>query len=67
MFYICKKCGNQFVKVIQPCPDCNSSDGFQLIEKKGQPVLTQTTGSSAATVTVGQVKEAKVDKKKKKR
>lgn len=73
MFYLCKKCGHQFVKEIQPCPDCNSADGFQLIEKKGQPVLTQITSGHTTTVAIGkvrevkEVKEVKIDKKKKKK
>jgi len=32
-FYISKCCGHQFVKNIQPCPDCGKSEGMKLIDK----------------------------------
>ncbi len=32
-FYVSNCCGHQFVKDIQPCPDCGESKGMKLIDK----------------------------------
>lgn len=77
MFFICKKCGRQFVKEFPECPDCGSNEGFQAIERKGQTLQGQTYTSSSPAVdgitttsgitTFGKTKVNKKEKKKKKR
>jgi len=63
-FYVCSKCGHQFVRDIKPCPDCNSDKGFELFEKK---IKSETkTSAPMETVKISKV-EVKKDKPKKKK